>query len=129
MGKSKTHRTPKDPLDVERKRPTYAIAKRVAEVGMMHGYYMAYLAHGLKEGEPIDVAALTTWSMEQVRKEIEQLQGIGFIQQPDGTSVRLDVLKDVVEIGYREQIVLARSLSSKNLRKGKKKAHLLKKKS
>lgn len=98
---------------------SYAAMRRAAEVGAVHGYYMAYTKHGLKAGEAIDVAALTDWALKQVRDNIKKIEGIGFIEYPDQTE-RIDVLKEVVEIAASGGYKLSQSMASP-LRRGKKK--------
>lgn len=110
-------------VPVEKRRFTYGMMRRAAEIGAAHGYYMAYMQFGLKEGEGIDVAVLYDLAVQSVREKIARIEGIGFIQYPEGEPVRMDVRKEIVEMAVSGKNELA-GAGSPN--KGKRRAGSLK---
>ena len=97
--------------------------RRAAEIGAAYGYYFAYGDYGVKPGEHFDVQAVYAMAREKVRQTIQGIEGIGFIPTAEG-KVRVDVLKELVEIADSGKYDLARETILRVTSRGSKKGAL-----
>jgi ElaB/YqjD/DUF883 family membrane-anchored ribosome-binding protein len=108
---------------LENKRFNYKAMQRAALIGAQHGYFFAYMEYGYESGTDIDVAKISEFSLEKVRRAIAQIDNNGWVESKEVTS-RMDVIKDIVQITNSAEDVLSASASSLIQRKSKSKSKL-----